>query len=1202
MTGTGIKVTAGALVCASTIFITAVSCSRERTLFETISPAHSGVHFNNRINENDSINELDLENIYNGGGVATADFNNDGKPDIFFTGNMVECRLYLNEGGFRFRDITTEAGINTSGKWCRGVAIIDINNDGLQDIYVSATLKKKASDRRNLLFINQGLNKAGIPVFREMAEEYRLDDDSHTTQADFFDYDNDGDLDVYLVVNEINPRISPYLFRPVMKNGTNPSTGKLLRNDWNDSLKHPVFTDVSKEAGILTEGYCHSACITDINNDGWKDIYVSSDFITNDLLWINNHDGTFTERIKDFFKHTSANSMGCDAGDINNDGLEDYITLDMNPEDNYRKKMMLSPISYQLFQNYDRFGYSYQYVRNTLQLNQGPRLGQNDSIGAPVFSEIGFFAGIEATDWSWIPNVTDFDNDGYRDLIINNGFPRDITDHDFATFRDKAYQIATREQLLMQVPEVKLHNYAFRNNGDLTFTDVSSAWGMKIPSFSNGSAYADLDGDGDLDLVINNINDEALIYKNTIRETSPGNSHYLRVKLKGTLKNPAGIGAVIRIKYDNGKQQMWENNPYRGYLSTIEDVAHFGLGNTNLVDSLIIIWQGGKEQVIRNVKADQVLTADISEADSFFNYSKPARVENALFAEVTRSVNINYSQKEDDFIDFNIQKLLPHKYSEYGPAIATADVNSDGLDDILCGGSAGNSAVIFLQQPGAKFIRTDLLDQSRLTGKKWDDEGLLLFDADGDGDQDLYIASGGFESAPGSEQYRDHFYLNDGHGHFTEASDALPANLTSKFCVRAADVDRDGDLDLFISGRVDPWFYPRPVSSLILRNDTKNGIVRFTDVTKELAPGLINAGLICDALFTDYDNDGWEDLILTGEWMPVTVLKNNKGVFTNVTGQTGLSDKIGWWNSISPGDFDNDGDVDYIIGNLGLNSFYRADTDHPVSIYAADFDNNGSYDAFPSLYLPASQKDREKHPFSAYGRDDAVKQMISLRSKFQNYKSYANATIEQLFTQAQLKNALVVKADYFSSCLCRNDGSGRFALIPLPAQAQLSALNGIVTDDFDGDGNLDVLINGNDFGTEVTVGRYDALNGLLLKGDGKGSFTPLSILQSGIYLPGNGKGLARLRSADSNYLIAAGENRGPLRILRLNREREFIPLRPADVSSLIEYSDGRKRKEEYNYGSSFLSQSSRFITLTGNIKKIEITDIKGETRNIEIRK
>jgi len=1177
------------------------ACNHENTLFETIVSSYSGIHFNNRIVENDSINELDVENIYNGGGVGIGDFNNDGLPDIFFTGNMVTSRLYLNNGNFRFTDITSEAEINTEGKWCRGVAVIDINNDGLPDIYVSATLKKKARDRKNLLYINQGPDSNNVPVFKEEAADYGLDDDSHTTQADFFDYDNDGDLDVYLVVNEISSRISPYLFRPIMKNGSNPSTGKLLRNDWSDSLKHPVFTDVSREAGIQTEGYGHSACITDINNDGWKDIYVSSDFITSDLLWINNHDGTFINQVDKYFKHTSANSMGCDAGDINNDGLDDYVTLDMNPEDNYRKKMMLSPVSYQLFQNYDRFGYSYQYVRNTLQLNQGPRLGQNDSIGLPVFSEIAYYAGIEATDWSWDPVLTDFDNDGYRDLIVNNGFPRDITDHDFAMFRDKAYLVASKDQVLMQVPEVKLHNYAFRNNGNLTFTDVSAKWGMSVPTFSNGAAYADLDDDGDLDLVINNINDEALVYRNMSREQNKENSHFLRVQLKGPAPNKQGLGARIEVYYDNGKKQAWENTPYRGYLSTVEDIAHFGLGNIKAVDSLVIKWQNGRSQVLKNLKADQIVKVDIADASSLWSSDHPVIAENSLFSEVTRKVNVSFVQKEADFIDFNIQKLLPHKFSEYGPAISSGDIDGNGLDDIIVGGASGNSAVIFFQQPDGRFVQKSLLTDLKPGEKSWDDAGILLFDADGDRDPDLYISSGGFESEANTRTYRDHFYINNGKGTFTEDAVAFPENLTSKFCVRAADFDKDGDLDLFIAGRVEPWKYPKPVSSFIYRNDSGAGHVKFTDITKEIAPDLEKIGMVCDAIFTDYDNDGWTDLILAGEWMPLTVLKNVNGQYKNVTSLTGINDKVGWWNSISAGDFDNDGDIDYVIGNLGQNSFYRADKDHPAAVYASDFDNNGSYDAFPALYLSASQKDTAKSLFPAFGRDDAVKQMISMRSKFQNYKSYAQAGIEKLFTKEQLKNALILKADYLSSAYCRNDGNGKFTLIPLPMQAQLSSLNGMIADDYDCDGNLDIIINGNDWGTEVTVGRYDALNGLLLQGDGRGNFAARTILQSGIYIPGNGKGLVKLRSSSNRYLIAAAQNRGPLKIFEMKRNTGFFSPQPDDESAEIEFSNGNIRKEELYYGSSYLSQSARFLQTDTNIRSVTFVNYQGQKRTIEIK-
>jgi hypothetical protein len=1174
------------------------SCRKSDVLFSPVSSAHSGIHFNNLITESDSVNQLDVENVYNGGGVGIGDFNRDGLPDIFFTGNMVSCKLYLNNGNFKFQDVTKEANVEGEGKWCRGVAVVDINGDGWPDIYVSATLKKNPSQRKNMLYINQGLNSNHVPVFKEEAAEYGLDDDSHTTQANFFDYDNDGDLDVYLVVNEINPRVSPYLFHPVLKNGANPSTGKLFRNDWNDSLKHPVFTDVSKEAGIQTEGYSHSAIITDINNDGWKDIFIGNDFLTNDLLWINNKNGTFTNELTSYFKHTSANSMGNDVGDINNDGLNDIISLDMNPEDNYRKKMMLSPNNYQMYQNTDLYGYSYQYVRNTLQLNQGLRVEQNDSIGLPVFSEIGYYAGIEATDWSWTPLLTDFDNDGYRDLIVCNGFPKDITDHDFAMFRNKAYLVATKDQILTQVPVVKLHNYAFKNNGDLTFRDVSQKWGMTEPTFSNGAAYADLDNDGDLDLIINNINDEASVYRNNSREMNKENSHFLRIKLKGDALNNQGIGAWVNIYYDKGKKQVWENTPYRGYLSTIEDIAHFGLGEITIVDSAVIKWQNGKKQTVKNIKADQVITVDISDAVTNNKVATDTIDKKSLFTEITKSVNVNYVQQETDFVDFNIQKLIPHKFSEYGPAMAVGDIDKNGLDDIICGGSATHSAQIFLQQPDGRFIQKSLLPEDQANKKTWDDTGILLFDADHDGDLDLYIASGGYENEENSLAYQDHFYVNDGKGNFTEDKNALPLNSTSKFCVRAADYDKDGDLDLFISGRVDPWHYPKPVTSIILRNDSKPGHVKFTDVTKDVAPDLVNIGLVCDAIFTDFDNDGWTDLILAGEWMPVTFLKNEIGVFKNVTANSGISNVKGWWNSITAGDFDNDGDIDYIIGNLGLNSFYRADDQHPVSIYAADFDNNGSYDAFPSIWLPASQKDTTKKEFPVQTRDDAVKQMIGLRSKFQNYKSYAIATIDEVLTKDQMKKALILKANNFRSCFCRNDGNGKFTLIPLPAQAQLSVLNGMIADDFDGDGNLDVLINGNDWGTEVSVGRYDALNGLLLKGDGKGNFAPQSILESGIYIPGNGKSMVSLKSQDGSYLVAAAQNRGPLKIFKLKRKTGFIPLLPDDISAELTFNNGTNRKVEFYYGNSFLSQSARFIN-SGNLKTGTIFNATGQKRVIK---
>jgi ASPIC and UnbV/FG-GAP-like repeat len=1187
----------GLFLLAGIFFVS--SCTLKKTLFDEISSENSGIHFNNLIVENDSINPLDLTNIYNGGGVGIGDFNRDGLPDIYFTGNTVSNKLYLNKGDFKFEDITSAAGVEGEGKWCRGVAVVDINNDGWPDIYVCATIRNNPEQRRNLLYINQGLDKNGIPHFKEMAREYGLGDTLYSTMAAFFDYDNDGDLDMYLVVNNIPKGYNANVYKPIITDGSFPSTGRLYRNDWNDSLKHPVFTDVSKQAGITTEGFGHDVTIADINHDGWKDIYVSNDFLGDDILYINNHDGTFTNKVKSYFKHTSANGMGQDIEDINNDGLADVVELDMDPPDNYRKKLFQGPNNYRSYQNTEYFGYQYQYARNSLQLNQGPRVNGNDSIGDPVFSEIGYYSGIEATDWSWTPLVADFDNDGYRDIIITNGYPKDVNDHDFINFRTQATNLASKKMILSQIPQIKIHSFAFRNNKDLTFSDVSGDWGLMAPSFSNGAAYADLDNDGDLDLIVNNIDDEAHIYRNMSRERDPDHHHFLQIQFAGDSSNKNGIGAWAELHYDGGKQQVYENTPYRGYLSTIQDIAHFGLGNRSIVDSVIIKWPNGKMQLLRNVKANQSLLVDIKNADINYSFEKDSFASGSLFKDVTDSVGIHFIQEERDYIDFNIQKLLPHKFSEYGPSIAVGDMDGNGLEDMIVGGSAFHSAQMFLQQPDGRFIQKALLPEEISKNKLADDLQLLLFDADGDGDLDLYIASGGYENEHNDPAYQDKLYINDGKGNFKLDSNALPKNFTSKFCVRAADFNHDGKMDLFISGRVDPGNYPKPVSSFIYRNDSKDGQVKFTDVTPVVAKDLVNVGMICDALWTDFDNDGWMDLVLAGEWMPVTFLKNDHGVFKNVTEGTGIANQSGWWNSIVAGDFDNDGRIDYVVGNLGKNSFYRASDEYPMRVYAKDFDKNGIYDMIPSLYLPDVNGKMKEFP--AQGRDDLLKQINAVRKKFPTYKSYAVAEMSQVLTDDERKGALILTANNLQTCLFHNEGNGRFTMIPLPAEAQFSAINGMVAEDFDGDGNLDLVMNGNDFGTEPNVGRYDALNGLYLKGDGNGKFAPLSILQSGIFIPGNGKALVKLQSARGKCLLAAGQNRGSLKVFQLKKNVRTIRVGPSDVSALLKYKNGLTRKQEIYYGSSFLSESGRFLNLDKNVESVEIYDVHGQTHKILIQ-
>jgi ASPIC/UnbV protein/VCBS repeat protein len=1190
------KLFSSLFICLPILFI---ACKQKHTLFEKISSSHSGIHFNNKITETDSINPLNVVNIYNGGGVGVGDFNNDGLQDLYFSGNMVPCKLYLNRGNFQFEDITDKAGVGGMGRWARGVSIVDINNDGLLDIYICNTIYKDSLRRRNILYVNQGIDKDGIPHFKDMAAEYGLDIHVQSTMASFFDYDNDGDLDMYLAVNEASSGYNSSVFaRRFQDSAKAPSRGRLFRNDMDPGLKHPLFHDVSDEAGVKYEGYGHAATICDINKDGWKDIYVSDDFLSNNILYINNHDGTFTNKAKQYFKHTSLNSMGQDVIDINNDGLPDVIELDMNPEDNFRKKTMLSGGNYHTDQNYSFYGYQFQYVRNTLQLNQGSEVNQNDSIGDPTFSDVSFFSGMAETDWSWTPLVADFDNDGSRDLIVTNGFPRDVTDHDFIAFRTKSSGIASDEYVLSQIPRVKLRNYAFRNIGNARFDNVNDEWGLNLPSFSNGAVYADLDNDGDLDMIVNNINDEAFVYENTTNTKKESKPNYLKIKFKGDRENVNGLGAWAEIYYNKNQMQVYENSPYRGYLSTMECGAFFGLGNISSVDSVIIRWPPNKKQVLKNVKADQLVIADIKNANLPDSWNRSAITSNVLFSDITNLSGIKYSHQETDFIDFDRERLIPHKLSQFGPGLAAGDIDGNGLDDICLGGSSNFTGKLFLQQADGKFIMKDMPETKE--DNKWEDMGLLLFDADGDGDLDLFCASGSNEFPANNKNYQDHLLINDGNGNFSLDSSALPSNYTSKSCVKAVDFDNDGDLDLFIGGRCLPGQYPLPVSSFIYRNDSKNGKIIFTDVTAEVAPFLKNIGMVCDAVWTDFDNDGWTDLVMVGEWMPITVLKNNHGKFENVTAQSGVSDQTGWWNSVAAGDFDNDGDIDYIVGNLGENSFFRASDKFPVSVYAKDFDNNGSIDPIMTIFLKDQHGAKKEYPVMS--RDDIISELPALKKKFLTYKEFANADIHQIFPDEQMKGALILRANNLKSCYVENKGSGKFELHPLPGMAQLAPVNGIVVDDFNNDGNLDVAISGNDFGNEVFDGRYDAMNGLVLLGNGKGNFVPQTIMQSGIFIPGDAKALIKLRGQNNSYLLAASQNRGPLRIFaHKNSDQKFIPVQQTDRKVFITLSNGQKREEEIYFGNSFMSQSSRFLCVGRNVRSVEIKDANGKTRPVNLQ-
>lgn len=1180
--------------------------SSSGNLFTLLPADESGITFSNRIPENDSLNILDYQYIYNGGGVGLSDFNNDGLTDVFFSGNTVGNRLYLNKGNFKFEDVTQQAGVANRQKWNQGVAVVDINNDGRQDIYVTATYYKDPARRTNSLFVNQGV-KNGVPVFRDMAAEYGIADTTHSTNAAFFDYDNDGDLDLYVLVD--TPERFPNAYRNIVLDGSSPNTDRLYRNDFDPKLGHAVFTDVSKQAGILIEGYGLGLNITDINRDGWKDIYVTNDYVTNDNLFINNHNGTFTDQARQLFKHTSNSAMGNDVADLNNDGLMDVVALDMMPRNNVRKKMLMGPNNYQFYLNNEQYGSAYEYTRNTLQLNQGvaPRL-LNDTLKKsatplPIFSDISLLTDVAETDWSWTPTVTDFDNDGFRDLLITNGFPKDVTDRDFMAFRAENEFFAGRAYVLRQIPVVKISNYAFRNNGTTgtlpSFSDVTKEWGMAQPSFSNGAAYGDLDNDGDLDYVVNNIDDSAFVYRNELNQRKPGQANYLRVKFTGPAQNRAGLGAFVELHYKTNTgptQQVYEYSPYRGYLSTMEPFAHFGLGEVTTIDEVRIIWPGlngqpEHQQTLRNVKANQVLSVDVK------NATEPVVAPVARptpFTDVTDSLGVHFVHQEPEYIDFNNQKLLPHKLSQFGPSVSVGDVNGDGLDDIFVAGSREHKGRFLLQTASGTFVEKDALPGADGAGKPEEDMGTLLFDADGDGDLDLYIASSSVERPTKTAAYPDRLYLNNGNGQYTLATQALPGNTISKSCVKAIDFDRDGDLDLFVGGRVEPDQYPKPVSSFILRNDSKPGQPRFTDVTAQVAPQLQNIGLVCDALWTDPDNDGWPDLMLAGEWMPLTLLKNEQGKRFSPTADASFGNEKGWWNSLVSGDFDHDGDVDYIAGNLGLNARMRATPREPIRIYAGDFDSNGFYDAIPTIFIPDETGERKEYSF--HGRDDLIKQMIVMRKRFPYFKDFTQASIDKLLTPEERKNALVLEANYMQSVYVENKGDGSFVLHPLPIQAQLGPIFGMVAEDVDRDGNLDVMLVGNDFSAELLMGRYDALNGLWLKGDGKGGFVAQPIGSSGFYVPGNAKGLAQLTDAKGRELLVATQNRGRMYLFRNQQPDALVRLQPTDVVALLTNASGQTQRVECGYGSSYLSQSDRTVRVGPAVKKIEIIDSKGQKR------
>ncbi len=1173
-----------------------LSCNRQKPLFTKMDAAATGIAFSNKLTESDSMNIFTYEYMYNGGGVGIGDFNNDGLQDIFFTGSMVPNTLYLNKGNFKFEDITAIACIKTS-KWCTGVSLVDINGDGFLDVHVSTVYPDSSKKEPNLFYINKGIDDKGMPHFEEKATEMGLNDSAYSTQAAFFDYDHDGDIDMYLCTNS-GKESDRNALRGQYTDGRGLAQDKLYRNNGiNPSTRLPVFSNVSKVAGIQTDGWGLGLIVKDINGDGWQDIYVANDFQSNDHLYINNHNGTFTNKINTYLKHQCHNAMGVDMADFNNDGLEDFCVVDMMPNDNMRQKTMFGSIQNDKYNDAIRMGYQPQFVRNVLQLNNGHLPGGDSN--AVSFSDIGLMAGVAATDWSWSTLFADFDLDGNKDLLITNGYVKDITDLDFVNFMNesslfgvKGSKMASMRSKAAEMGEVKKRNWLFKNNGNLTFTDKATEWGLTDVSFTNGAAYADLDNDGDLDIVMNNLNDPAFIYKNNCRSNqSTDTANSLVIRLKGANGNALGAGTKISV-WSKGTLQYAEHCTQRGYLSNVDSRLFFGVGDIKMIDSVEAIWVSGKRQLLKNIACNRLLV--INEKDAEDNAFAKKVAATVLLKDITIDYRLDtYSHEENDYLDFDYQYSLPHRYSRQGPAIAVADVNGDGLDDAYIGGASRHSGY-FLLQTSRGFDTKPML---QIPQKKLPEEtGVLLFDADNDGDNDLYCVAGGNEFGD-SATYQDLFFLNDGKGNFTANEMALPGTTGSGSSIAAADIDHDGDLDLFVGGRTKPHAYPLSSRSYLLRNDTDPTThrVKFTDITLQTCNALLQPGMVSCALFTDFNNDGFADLLLAGEYMPLQLYKNSSGKNFERMKIPAFLNSEGWYNSIASGDFDNDGDMDYVAGNLGLNSRYRATALQPVTVRYNDFDNNGSLDAFIFGYNAGKE-----YPLQT--RTVVTEQIPSLKKRMLFFHKYGEMGYQDMFTDQERKNANTLQAFQMQSVYIENKGGNAFEIQPLPMAAQVAPMFGISVVDADGDGNLDIISIGNSYAPESLTGRYDASNGWLLRGNGKGGFYPVNMNQSGLAVTGDAKAMVQLNYHHTNCVVLASQNSGPLRAYDIRTITQCVPVLPTETYATVQLKNGKQRREEFFRGSSYLSQSGRFISVDSTVKSLYFFSQDGKKREVLITK
>ncbi|MEJ7813066.1 MAG: VCBS repeat-containing protein [Gemmatimonadaceae bacterium] len=1072
------------------------------TLFERLAPEATGVGFVNELPEAADFNILNYLYYYNGGGVAAGDVNGDGLPDLYFSSNLGPNRLYLNKGNYRFEDVTARAGVAGPDGWKTGVTMADVNGDGNLDIYASA-VSYLTMRGHNVLYVN-----TGDGTFSDRTEEYGLAFTGYSTQATFFDYDRDGDLDMYLLNHSTHTERS--IGGGSRRGAPHPTAGdRLFRND------RGHFVDVSERAGIRDDldGYGLGVVASDLNSDGCTDLYIANDFQGDDRLYWNNCDGTFTDSIATAMAHTSRFSMGVDAADFNNDGRPDLFVADMLPEREEILKTSASSESFNLFNLRLRAGYHPQYARNMLQVNRGRRR----------FSEIGYLAGVHASDWSWAPLFADLDNDGRKDLFITNGIYRRPNDLDYINYvGNEAVQASLAEgitqgelALLKRMPQVPLPNHAYRNDGGYAFTNVAEEWGLAQPGFSNGAAYVDLNNSGALDLVVNNVNAPAAIYRNRAREVN--RNAYLAVALRGAGGNTVGIGAKV-VVWQRDTTQMLEQMPTRGFQSSVNPRLHFGLGRAARIDSLVVIWPDRRFQVLADVAVDRTIT--LSQDSARGKYAPPPTSATPLFADVTDRARVAFTHVENDANDFDREPLMPHLLSTEGPALAAGDVNGDGLDDLYAGGGKWQAGRLLLQRRDGTFRASD--QPAIAADSLAEDVDAAFFDADGDGDRDLYVVSGGNEFWGDADALRGRLYLNDGRGDFRRARSALPDIFENGSCVVPGDFDGDGDMDLFLGSRVVSREYGVVPKSHLLRND---GAGQFTDVTADIAPGLAEAGMVTSAAWVDDDGDRRLDLVVVGEWMPVRVFRQEGGRFVERTGEAGLAGTEGWWNTVLPVDLNGDGRKDLVLGNLGLNAYITASAKKPARLYVHDFASNGALEQILTFY-----KQGVSYPLA--GRDELVRLVPALRSKYPSYAAFGASRIEDIFPASELKAARVLRARTFASSVALSNGSGGFTLRPLPAEAQLAPVYATLAEDFDGDGNTDLLLAGNFFGAPPIQGRYDASYGVLLRGAGDGRFEAVDLEASQLMIEGQVRHMQSLRSADGGRLIAVARNGDRLQILR----------------------------------------------------------------------